>query len=39
MMLAAGMGTDVVLETSGDQEQVASDAIHALFADKFGEGE
>ena len=39
MMLAAGIGTDVVLETSGDQEQVASDAINALFADKFGEGE
>ncbi len=39
MMLAAGMGTDVVLETSGDQEQVASDAIQTLFADKFGEGE
>ncbi len=39
MMLAAGMGTDVVLETSGDQEQAASDAINALFADKFGEGE
>ena len=39
MMLAAGIGTDVVLETSGDQEQVASDAIQTLFADKFGEGE
>ncbi len=39
MMLAAGIGVDVVLETSGDQEQAASDAINALFADKFGEGE
>ncbi len=39
MMLAAGMGVEVVLETSGDQEQAASDAINALFADKFGEGE
>lgn len=39
MMLAAGMGVDVVLETSGDQEQAASDALAALFNDKFGEGE
>ena len=39
MMLAAGMGTDVVLETTGDQEQAAHDAIVALFEDKFGEGE
>jgi phosphocarrier protein HPr len=39
MMLAAGIGVDVVLETSGDQEQAAHEAICALFADKFGEGE
>jgi phosphocarrier protein HPr len=39
MMLAAGMGTEVVLETTGDQEQAAHDAIVALFEDKFGEGE
>jgi phosphocarrier protein HPr len=39
MMLAAGMGAEVLLETSGDQEQVASDALLALFNDKFGEGE
>jgi phosphocarrier protein HPr len=39
MMLAAGIGVDVVLETSGDQEQAASDALVALFNDKFGEGE
>jgi phosphocarrier protein HPr len=39
MMLAAGIGTEVVLETEGEQEQAASDAINALFADKFGEGE
>jgi phosphocarrier protein HPr len=39
MMLAAGMGTDVVLETTGDQEQAAHDAIVAMFEDKFGEGE
>jgi phosphocarrier protein HPr len=39
MMLAAGIGSEVVLETSGDQEQAASDALVALFNDKFGEGE
>ena len=39
MMLAAGMGTQVVLETSGDREQEATDALLALIADKFGEGE
>jgi phosphocarrier protein HPr len=39
MMLAAGIGTEVILETEGDQEQAASDAINALFTDKFGEGE
>jgi phosphocarrier protein HPr len=39
MMLAAGIGVDVVLETNGEQEQVAHDAIAALFNDKFGEGE
>jgi phosphocarrier protein len=39
MMLAAGMGSDVSLETSGDREQEAMDALLALIADKFGEGE
>jgi phosphocarrier protein len=39
MMLAAGIGVEVVLETNGDQEQAASDALVALFNDKFGEGE
>jgi phosphocarrier protein HPr len=39
MMLAAGIGTEVVLETQGEQEQAASDALVALFNDKFGEGE
>jgi phosphocarrier protein HPr len=39
MMLAAGIGSEVVLETNGDQEQAASDALVALFNDKFGEGE
>ena len=38
MMLAAGIGTEVTLETDGDQEQAAMDALLALIADKFGEG-
>ena len=39
MMLAAGIGTEVVIETDGAQEQEAMDALLALMADKFGEGE
>ena len=39
MMLAAGIGAEVVLETSGDREQEAMDALLALIHDKFGEGE
>ena len=39
MMLAAGIGTTVQLETHGDQEQQAMDALVALMNDKFGEGE
>jgi phosphocarrier protein len=39
MMLAAGMGSQVTLETVGDQEQEAMQALLALMADKFGEGE
>ncbi len=39
MMLAAGLGTTVELETHGDQEQAAMDALVALINDKFGEGE
>ncbi|MFC5497150.1 HPr family phosphocarrier protein [Caenimonas terrae] len=39
MMLAAGIGSEVVVETSGEREQEAMDAILALIADKFGEGE
>jgi phosphocarrier protein len=39
MMLAAGIGTEVELETEGDQEQQAMDALLALIHDKFGEGE
>ena len=39
MMLAAGMGTEVEIETEGDREQEAMDALVALINDKFGEGE
>jgi phosphocarrier protein HPr len=39
MMLAAGIGAEVVLETSGEREQEALDALLALIHDKFGEGE
>ncbi|SHF49854.1 phosphocarrier protein [Lampropedia hyalina DSM 16112] len=39
MMLAAGIGSEVELETDGDQEQQAMDALLALIADRFGEGE
>jgi phosphocarrier protein len=39
MMLAAGIGTEVTLETTGEREQEAMDALLALMADKFGEGE
>jgi len=38
MMLAAGLGAEVELETSGEQEQEAMDALLALIADRFGEG-
>jgi phosphocarrier protein len=38
MMLAANKGSKVVLETDGDDEIVALDALAALIADKFGEG-
>ncbi len=39
MMLAAGIGSEVVVETSGEREQEAMDAILALIGDRFGEGE
>jgi phosphocarrier protein HPr len=39
MMLAAGIGSTVEIETNGSDEQAAMDAILALIADKFGEGE
>ena len=39
MMLAAGLGSEIVLETEGDRAQEAMDALLALIADRFGEGE
>ncbi len=39
MMLAAGLGSVVDVETNGAQEQEAMDALLALINDKFGEGE
>ncbi|MDG1383824.1 MAG: HPr family phosphocarrier protein [Burkholderiaceae bacterium] len=39
MMLAAGVGSTVSLETDGADEQAAMDALLALVNDKFGEGE
>lgn len=39
MMLAAGLGSEIVIETEGEDEQQAMDAIVALIADKFGEGQ
>ena len=39
MMLAAGLGAEVQIETDGAQEQEAMTALLALINDKFGEGE
>jgi len=39
MMLAAGKGSTVALETSGADEQAALEALLKLITDKFGEGE
>jgi len=39
MMLAAGLGAEVTLETQGERAQEAMDALLALMADRFGEGE
>jgi phosphocarrier protein len=38
MMLAAGKGSTVALETAGAQEDEAMEALVALIADYFGEG-
>ena len=39
MMLAAGIGSAVELETHGQDEQLAMQALLAMIDDKFGEGE
>jgi phosphocarrier protein HPr len=39
MMLAAGKGAIVTIETDGVDAEAALAAIRALIADKFGEGE
>jgi phosphocarrier protein HPr len=39
MMLAAGIGSSVEVETDGADEAEAMATIEKLFADKFGEGE
>ena len=37
MMLAAGLGSEVEVETDGADEQAAMNALLQLFGDKFGE--
>jgi phosphocarrier protein len=39
MMLAAGKGSKIVIETLGSDEQAALQSLLNLIADKFGEGE
>ena len=39
MMLAAGVGSEIELETDGEDEAAAMTALTALIGDKFGEGE
>ena len=39
MMLAAGLGSEVMVETLGEREDEALTALLALINDKFGEGE
>ena len=39
MMLAAANGTTVLIETEGPDETAAMQALEALVADRFGEGE
>ncbi|MDM0046881.1 HPr family phosphocarrier protein [Variovorax dokdonensis] len=39
MMLAAGLGSTVELETEGERADEAMQALLALINDKFGEGE
>ncbi|HLT98717.1 MAG TPA: HPr family phosphocarrier protein [Burkholderiaceae bacterium] len=39
MMLAAGLGTTVTVDTAGEDEQEALEAVRQLFENKFGEQE
>jgi len=39
MMLAAGVGSEVEIETDGEDERAAMAALRALVESKFGEGE
>ena len=39
MMLAAAKGSKIVIETDGPDEADAMQALRALIADRFGEGE
>jgi len=39
MMLAAGQGIEITLETDGEREEEAMAALLVLIGDKFGEGE
>lgn len=39
MLLAASKGTDIELQVDGTDEDAALQALEALIADKFGEGE
>jgi phosphocarrier protein len=39
MMLAAGKGSTVLIDTAGEREEEAMQAILALIANRFGEGE
>jgi phosphocarrier protein HPr len=39
MMLAAGIGTEIEIETEGEDEEAALTALRALIDEKFGEGE
>ncbi|AKS42791.1 HPr family phosphocarrier protein [Wenzhouxiangella marina] len=39
LLLAAPCGTELVLETDGEQETEAMEALVALIEDRFGEGE
>jgi phosphocarrier protein len=39
MMLAAGLGSEIEVETDGDREEAAMEALLALIRDRFGEGE